>query len=980
MAQRNWAANSTTLQGNGSSVILNENNGLTPAAILDGFTITGGQGYSGGGYYRGGGMSNIAASPTVTNCIFSGNSSNSEGGGMCNISASPIITNSVFSGNSTGTGGGMYNRNSSPTISNCSFSGNKAAVAGGGIYNDASTPVIRNTIIYGNSSGIYNDSQSGAALTYSLVQGNTDISNGNINGNLDPFFINAPSYTTAPFTGGDYRLSPCSPVINTGNNSYISGFTLDLAGNNRVFNTTVDMGPYEYQSGTYSGGIIYVKQGGTGNGASWACAMGNLQNAINTALTGQQVWVAAGEYQPASGQSFIMKEGVKIYGGFAATGNPVMTDRNYATNVTILKGNNASVVNNTLNVLTNAALLDGFTITGGNAAAGGGIHNQTSSPLMKNLVIKGNTATNGGGVHLSNGSDGVQLLNSLIIDNTAQTGGGIYINGVTQLGILTNLTISNNTASNGAGVSFGSAGIAIRNSIIWGNHLPNNSINNIHWQVQSGSLSFANSLIQGSGGSSSWNSAFGNNQGGNLDTDPLFINVNSGNYSIPAWSPAANAGSTGFFGDAASAKDLSNNARVFGPAIDMGAYENQQAIEASIRYVKQGGTGNGYSWADAHGDLQAMINASAAGNEVWVAAGEYQPASGQSFIMKEGVKIYGGFAATGNPVMADRNYATNVTILKGNNASVVNNTLNVLTNAALLDGFTITGGNAAAGGGIHNQTSSPLMKNLVIKGNTATNGGGVHLSNGSDGVQLLNSLIIDNTAQTGGGIYINGVTQLGILTNLTISNNTASNGAGVSFGSAAIVIRNSIIWGNHLPNNTINNIHWQLQSGSLNFANSLIQGSGGSSNWNSAVGTNQGGNLDADPVFINATGGNYIIRPWSPAVNAGNTGFFADAASAKDLSGKARAFGSSIDMGAYENQITPVVPGAGGIVYVKKGSSGNGSSWGNATAELADALMNAKYNSAITQIWVASGVYKPKYSPADGALGDNAGGIMPFCW
>ncbi len=395
--------------------------------------------------------------------------------------------------------------------------------------------------------------------------------------------------------------------------------------------------------------ITHITPSGAGNqsGSNWANAApgSQLQAKINASSAGNEVWVAAGEYQPASGQSFSLKEGVKIYGGFAATGNPTMTDRNYATNITILKGNNASVVNNTLNGLTNAAVLDGFTITGGNAAAGGGIHNQTTSPLMKNLVIKGNTATNGGGVHLSNGSDGVQLLNSLIIDNTAQTGGGIFINGVTQLGILTNLTISNNTASNGAGVSFGSAGIAIRNSIIWGNHLPDNTINNIQWQLQSGSLSFANSLIQGSGGSSNWNSATGNNQGGNLDTDPLFINAAAGNFSIPAWSPAMNGGSTSFFADAVSSRDLSYNARVFDGTIDIGAYEAQSTI--AIRYVKPGASGNGSSWSNASGDVQAMINASSFGDQVWVAAGTYQRGSGLSFTMKEGGEDLRRFSGNG---------------------------------------------------------------------------------------------------------------------------------------------------------------------------------------------------------------------------------------------------------------------------------------------------------------------------------------------
>ena len=43
--------------------------------------------------------------------------------------------------------------------------------------------------------------------------------------------------------------------------------------------------------------------------------------------------------------------------------------------------------------------------------------------------------------------------------------------------------------------------------------------------------------------------------------------------------------------------------------------------EAAVRYVKQGGTGNGTSWADASSDLKGVMNAAQSGDELWVAAG-----------------------------------------------------------------------------------------------------------------------------------------------------------------------------------------------------------------------------------------------------------------------------------------------------------------------------------------------------------------------
>ena len=41
----------------------------------------------------------------------------------------------------------------------------------------------------------------------------------------------------------------------------------------------------------------------------------------------------------------------------------------------------------------------------------------------------------------------------------------------------------------------------------------------------------------------------------------------------------------------------------------------------TIRYVKVDGTGDGSSWANAANNIQTMINNSASGDEVWVAAG-----------------------------------------------------------------------------------------------------------------------------------------------------------------------------------------------------------------------------------------------------------------------------------------------------------------------------------------------------------------------
>jgi len=56
--------------------------------------------------------------------------------------------------------------------------------------------------------------------------------------NTDPLFTNATNFT----------LQPGSPAIDAGDNAQIQTGTTDLLGNSRIFNTTVDLGPYEFGS------------------------------------------------------------------------------------------------------------------------------------------------------------------------------------------------------------------------------------------------------------------------------------------------------------------------------------------------------------------------------------------------------------------------------------------------------------------------------------------------------------------------------------------------------------------------------------------------------------------------------------------------------------------------------------------------------------------------------------------------------------
>ncbi|WP_373511948.1 choice-of-anchor Q domain-containing protein, partial [Persicitalea sp.] len=224
--------------------------------------------------------------------------------------------------------------------------------------------------------------------------------------------------------------------------------------------------------------------------------------------------------------------------------------------------------------------------------------------------------------------------------------------------------------------------------------------------------------------------------------------------------------------------------------------------------VAPGGTGNGSSWANAHQSLQTALTAAQSGDQIWVAQGTYKPTTSTtdreaSFVMKEGVKIYGGFTS-GQMNLIDRNPdpETNGTILSGdidgdgtlngNSFLIIFNNQIRLSSAAVLDGFTITGarGNTNGGamlnsGGSTGNACSPYIANCLFRDNYAINNGAA-VFNGGAGIecnpQFVNCTFRNNTTGVAGlfgqgsAVYNNagfGRTTNPQFTNCTFQNNSA---------------------------------------------------------------------------------------------------------------------------------------------------------------------------------------------------------------
>ncbi|MDQ1088350.1 T9SS type A sorting domain-containing protein [Siphonobacter sp. SORGH_AS_1065] len=365
-------------------------------------------------------------------------------------------------------------------------------------------------------------------------------------------------------------------------------------------------------SGT-SQDIIYVKTGGSGLGCDWSSPLGTLQDALKTAVSGQQIWVAAGTYKPTedanTSASFEINRGVKVYGGFLGTETSL--DQRPAINYnhpsqSILSGNIGNpddMKDNSRRILhvfpktdddENSVFLDGFIIRDGYSENGGpGLYSDRLNTLIRNCWFTNNQSfseggsivsiastnfekcwftnnrsTNSGGAVYCGNNGNFNFYNCLLINNTSEgSGGAIAIADYANLTIY-NCTFINNRARLGGATSavMFSYGFAT-NCIFWNNGLRNTFYNENG--KYGGYIYIDYSFLE-------MPLADVNNPKHNVfSNDSPFVDIDHGYLQLAQTSPAVNTGSTVQSWNNPSSTDLAGNLRVIGPAIDMGAFELQ---------------------------------------------------------------------------------------------------------------------------------------------------------------------------------------------------------------------------------------------------------------------------------------------------------------------------------------------------------------------------------------------------------------------
>ena len=601
-------------------------------------------------------------------------------------------------------------------------------------------------------------------------------------------------------------------------------------------------------------------------------------------------------------------DGLTITQGEAAVGD--MLGGGGVTAANDLTIDNCSFIDNK-ELEPGAILPDDFASTVG----GGGVCITNGNLTVENSTFTSNNAAGQGGAIFQSRLDGgaLAVVNSTIAGNSAaRSGGGIWID----LGTITNCTIVDNQAPYGGGIVGLDFAPILQNTIVAENSA---SAFGPDIYYRNGPLAASYCLIGNTGGIASID-------GSHNITSPAYLGLSSlGSYGGPTQtiallpavanlpqSPAIGAGSVSLAADAQGnlTTDQRGLPRVVNGSVDIGAYQTQTTSASPVV--------NGTSSSSGDVTLQDAVNlaeaeaAAAAPTPVTITITIAANVSTIDLTMPVsvvGVTIVinsaGATTISGSGISKLFQISSGASVTLGNNTSTSGITLENadpifggISNSGTLTlvDVTFSGDLASEFGGAIFNTGMLTVSNCTFTNDSAGLAGGA-IDNAGGTVILIDSTFSGNSAQSGGAIA--NASGSMTLTNCTITGNSAGSDGGGIENQGEMKLANTIIAGNTLTGSGGSGPDASGPLSSLGF--NLIGDTSASSGWVSTDLQNVNPLL-APLGNYGGTTQTFALLPGSPAIGAGNNALIPSGITTDQRGpGFPRIVDGTIDIGAFES-------------------------------------------------------------------------------
>ncbi|MCF7920177.1 MAG: DUF1565 domain-containing protein [Candidatus Cloacimonetes bacterium] len=793
--------------------------------------------------------------PEISNVTIFNNTSDYGGGMLCEEYSYPVLNNVIFLDNVAEYGGGIECRASSPDFTNVTFT-NNSAIEGGGIYlRDHSYADLLNVTITGNiaeaGGGIRCERSNPTLENVMIINNSASYRGGGI------YFSNLsnPVLTSVTIAGnygcdqgaGIYN-SASTPIFSDTNRSNIYGNNIQTRGNGCdiystsfievIVDTFTVLNPTEYHIAPPENFSFDILHGYL----EQVCADLYVSPEGNNANTGLNANEPLQTIQYAC--SIILADSLNpltihlAEGVYSSSTNGDFFPLNIPSFITLEGVGEADVI---LDAEATAMVIKLW---------------HTTNVSLRNLTVSNGYANTGGGISCS--ASNPNLENVTITGNVAESsGGGFGCYGSNPC--FSNVTIVNNQANFGGGVYCGDTYPEFNHVLISGNSA----------DIYGGGIYCMGASPEFSDVTIRYNSA--GRWGGGIcfrdDGIPIFSNDER--CSIYQNNVLERGSGHDLYSEF-PVEVILDTFTVMNPTdyhvspLDNFSFDILQGLIEQINndiYVSpQGDDAN--SGLNAENPLQTIHSAclriladSLNQHTIYLAEGIYSPSTNGDFFpvdIPSNVSLTGENEAT---VILDAESTSRVmTIAHAENVRVSN--------------LTVTNGYSSSGGGIKCIECNPILKNLTVINNVAEFYGGGILCDSSSPV-LLNVTISDNFAsEDGGGIYCN--TSSPILINCILWNDYPQE-IEIGYATNLIAIAYTDILGGQ---------------------NGIGHGTGWNTIW-------LAGNIDADPLFIDAVNGDYQLTENSPCIDAGIAFFEYEGNVIIDLS-EDDYYGAAPDMGACE--------------------------------------------------------------------------------